>query len=172
MADYGSLKVSDIEHEAGFETVDGTSERASKSGNNYFVVFLVGVACILGASFLVTVNIDSIRGASVKTTSLLQKSESIYAPLSLQEITHENMIPTLLEKYGLVGTEDVLDQYDTTYDASTATKGWAYVEVYKGSDCTSTEYTKGGILTGVCLPVYGYDDVDYEESLVFNCVDG
>jgi len=142
----------------------------SSSSNSYYVGGVVGISCIVALGLLVSSDkIPSIRSAASKTTSLLQKSESLYAPLALQEVTHMNFIPTLLEKYGMVGTDDATGQY-TSFDD--VTKGWAYVEVYRGEECSSTEYVKGGMVTGQCLPVYGFDDVDYEESILFQCDSG
>lgn len=112
---------------------------------------------------------SSLRGITQKASSFrdIMTSESIYAPLQFQDTTHYTLIPKFLAKYGLDGTAELSEN---DYNVSSS-KGWMSVELFEGAACSGESYGVGGVVVGQCLNVYGYEDVDYERSLVFECSD-
>lgn len=146
-------------------------ERASaKSHQKAFTV--VTIISVLGLTtagvFLSSNNWNSLRRSTAKSASFMTTADSVFAPLILQDTTHETLIPVFMSKYGLTENE-VLDG-PNEWNSST-TKGWATIDLYQTSDCSGTSYYKGGISTGVCINVYNIDGNEEETSLIFDCTD-
>jgi len=167
--DYGSAKPAPSNQqveEDGLTPYDETKSMLEhqKAFSSVFLICVFGLATVGG--ILLTSRNWSVREVSSNPSSFLVKSESTFAPLVLQETTHQNLIPKFFEKYGFNGDED-----STSSDFSSS-KGWAVVELYAASDCSGSVYSKGGISTGSCINVYGYNDAEYEQSLIVECSNG
>lgn len=96
---------------------------------------------------------------------------NIRAPLSMQGITGSQLFATFFEKYNLLGGNEGALFETIEKDLTESSEGWAVVKLFSDSSCGGTEYAVGGIMTGVCFPVYD-DDYDSGHSFYVECESG
>lgn len=144
-----------------------------EKGHNILLITTLAVGVLIALAVVFTSSENSIYSSvELDTFTLadieLDISHDVSAPLFLQNIDNSNLISKFLQKYNL----DQASQFslDSTTYSSASEVGWAYIDVYGDDSCEGTLYGVGGVVAGVCLPIYA--DNGAGNSLMIDCSNG